>query len=957
MKSARFTALLACLWYLLLHGLVVAVAVPTSRGDGADAYLTNDSNRGPTVTHGTKAFLEIKQIPNSRLRIAYLRFDITGLAGSMNGATISLYGTSVPDDLPLAVYGLHENPVAGAGEFWDETQINYATASGLDASAALGTYAFSSDTTATALAATTGSGNGWNATVPNPALDDFLAADTNGVVTFIVVIDPAATAKNNALTFSSKEGSFAPVLTLPYASVPPTNDIDGDGLEDLWEDAHFGNANGVATNAELALQSGTDDADGDGFNNEMEETAQTDPNDPQAFPGGPAFFYVATDGDDANTGTIDAPFATIARAQQAAEPGTTVYFRGGAYHIDVGQVAEYSSIFARVFLMDKSGTETAPIRYWAYPGETSVIDMSAVNPTDYRIYTFYITADWLHFRGLVVTGVQVNILTHTQSICFDNEGSHNIYERLVMHDNQAIGMWIGNGSNNLVLNCDAFRNWDYTSEGGVGGNVDGFGCHASAGEGNVFRGCRAWFNSDDGFDLITATKPVVIEQCWAFYNGYDYNFVSRGDGNGFKAGGYGSTAAASLPNPIPRHVVRDSFAIKNKASGFYANHHPGGLTFEGNTGLRNGANFNMLCRLADNITDVPGYDHMLHNNLGYLGSNQLTNVDLAACVHDHNFFDLPVTVASDDFLSNDEALHTTARQASGELPVVPLMRLAPSSDLLDQGADIGLPYAGSAPDLGCFERDMIELGNHAFDKPAFAQSITRPAGMVWEFAGEAGVRQAGTQVAYVAGGGRISQRCDGYEPGEVYRVRVASACPAGSAVLAVEMDGSVVQSLSIASSSTADYDVYVVASATSHTLGFVGPADEVQLSAVEVSRVTATDDADADGFADAWEVLTFGSLAESPTSDFDGDGSSNSLELALGLDATSGAEFFHCSISQGGVLTWPGAAGSSFAVWRSTDLTTWQKIADVPGASPTTSYTDPAPPLDRAFYRVSLILP
>jgi len=55
-------------------------------------------------------------------------------------------------------------------------------------------------------------------------------------------------------------------------------DRDGDGLDDLWEDANFGDDDGTATDAELALQGGTDDDDGDGLDNIAEQAAGTDPN-------------------------------------------------------------------------------------------------------------------------------------------------------------------------------------------------------------------------------------------------------------------------------------------------------------------------------------------------------------------------------------------------------------------------------------------------------------------------------------------------------------------------------------------------------------------------------------------------------------------------------------------------------------------------------------------------------
>lgn len=98
--------------------------------------------------------------------------------------------------------------------------------------------------------------------------------------------------------------------------------------------------------------------------------------------------------------------------------------------------------------------------------------------------------------------------------CFRNEGgNNNLYENLAMHDGMAIGFYLTKGQNNLVLNCDAYNNYDDFSEGAKGGNVD-------------------------GFDLINASAQVVIDNCWSFYNGYQTaTFESAGDGNGFKVGG------------------------------------------------------------------------------------------------------------------------------------------------------------------------------------------------------------------------------------------------------------------------------------------------------------------------------------------------------------------------------------------------------------------------------------
>ena len=62
-----------------------------------------------------------------------------------------------------------------------------------------------------------------------------------------------------------------------------------------------------------------------------------------------------------------------------------------------------------------------------------------------------------------------------------------------------------------------------------------------------------------------------------------------------------------------------------------------------------------------------------------------------------------VTVNDDDFLSVSPAGVDGPRQPDGSLPELDYLRLVPGSDLIDAGVDVGLPYDGSAPDMGAFE--------------------------------------------------------------------------------------------------------------------------------------------------------------------------------------------------------------------------------------------------------------
>lgn len=417
-----------------------------------------------------------------------------------------------------------------------------------------------------------------------------------------------------------------------------------------------------------------------------------------------AVYYVAVDGNDSNPGTKSKPFATVQKAQSAVSPGDTVYIRGGTYHMTEAQIARKERNYACVTYIDKSGEPNKYINYWAYPKETPIFEYTAVKPANFRVAAFYVTGSWIHFKGFEVTGVQVTIKTHTQSEAFENHGSNNIYEMLSMHDSMAIGFYLLSGSNNLILNCDAYRNYDDFSETGRGGNSDGFGCHPAKGStGNIFRGCRAWFNSDDGYDVINSHESTTFDHCWSFYNGFDKNFKSAGDGNGFKGGGFGARPADQIPNPVPRTTVMFCLAVHNKANGFYSNHHIGGSNWYNNTAYENGVNFNMLNREKDNKTDVTGYGHKMRNNLGYKGNKETMNI--AATNNDlaNNYFDLNLVATDNDFVSLDEKLLTAPRQADGSLPDNGFMKLKPKSQFVDKGQDIGFPYKGKAPDLGCYE--------------------------------------------------------------------------------------------------------------------------------------------------------------------------------------------------------------------------------------------------------------
>ncbi|WP_437336352.1 right-handed parallel beta-helix repeat-containing protein [Sorangium sp. So ce394] len=395
--------------------------------------------------------------------------------------------------------------------------------------------------------------------------------------------------------------------------------------------------------------------------------------------------YVAPDGSDSNRGTKDEPFATLAKANSAAAAGDTIWVRGGTYTITTQLV------------LSRSGTsETSRTKIWAYPGEKPVLDASRYvtsNPA-VDVPVVLVTGSWMHLRGLEIGNAKVGRSgDHSYSLLRTKGSSDNIFELLDLHHGFGSGLFIdkGNGGN-LVLNCDSHDNYDQNGSQGDGQNGDGFGVHyQTTGPSTIIRGCRAWNNSDDGYDYISQEVPVITEGSFAMSNGRG----SEGNGNGFKVG--------SSKTGI-RHIVQNNVAWKNKAAGFYANHSSGGNTWLNNTAYKNGTQYNMLASPPDDSSQTiiltGALAHKMRNNIGFPNKNSnMGGVDTA-----FNTWDLSITEASAAFESTSDAGCTGPREADGRIPsACAFMKLTAESALIDEGTDVGLPFVGSAPDLGAYE--------------------------------------------------------------------------------------------------------------------------------------------------------------------------------------------------------------------------------------------------------------
>ena len=365
---------------------------------------------------------------------------------------------------------------------------------------------------------------------------------------------------------------------------------------------------------------------------------------------------MAPTGSDANAGTMAQPFATLQKGNDVAAPGDTVWLRGGTYK-PTKQVK-----------LSKSGqSDSSRIKYWAYQGELPVLDFSgcaSTNP-EVDVPAILLTGSWLHLKGFEVKNVPMSGAgSHSNSGVRSEGSSNNSYELLNIHHVDGPGLFISKGTGgNLILNCDSHDNYDKDGSQGDGQNGDGFGVHyQETGPTTIIRGCRAWWNSDDGYDLILQEVPVLIENSWAIANGYANSGTvkpSSGNGNGFKAG--------SSKTGI-RHTIQHCVAWKNTAAGFYANHSLGGNNWYNNTSYNNGAAYNMLASPPD---DTIGQHHVFRCSRSQDAKQRWPpnkNTNMGGVDTKSNSWDLGITPAGSDFVSTSDTGWMGPRQLDGSMP-------------------------------------------------------------------------------------------------------------------------------------------------------------------------------------------------------------------------------------------------------------------------------------------------
>ena len=369
-------------------------------------------------------------------------------------------------------------------------------------------------------------------------------------------------------------------------------------------------------------------------------------------------FYLKPTGNDSNDGlTIQTAWQSPSTAFTKLVAGDTLWVKGGTYVVNTTVKAS------------NPATKNSPVFVSAVRGEKPVFDCSSMRHAGSESSTYRgmdLREPYWHVRGIKIYKAGYNGIIIA--------GENITVEGMSVEECGMDGISMAAGAvNAYILNCDSYRNCNVQANGE---NGDGFA--AKEGRGTVFRGCRAWENADDGWDVYGGNQPILIDSCWSYGNGVNYwpDLITsyQGDGNGFKLGG-GGGVDGNAPN-----VVLNSFAFGNIGKGFDQNHNSWGITCINCTGYNNGGLGNFA------FQEVPTMGkHVMINNLSYAGTGQQI---AAGSTETTNSWNLGLSFTDDMFESLNVADYKVDRDDDYRLTnpqIQSLFKLKSNNPVIDKG--------------------------------------------------------------------------------------------------------------------------------------------------------------------------------------------------------------------------------------------------------------------------------
>ena len=421
--------------------------------------------------------------------------------------------------------------------------------------------------------------------------------------------------------------------------------------------------------------------------------------------------YVSAGGNSKAAGTKENP-TDIYTAVSYAKAGQTILLQDGTYNVSQVVSIPYSV----------SGNQDAVITMKAENAGKAVLNGAKLSASSDAVLS--VKGNYWKIQDIAVAyasdgtkGVHVS-------------GNHNVVEQCEMYRNGSTGLQISYSggepkcwwpSDNTILNCTSYSNCDSKQN-----DADGFAAKLSVGEGNVFDGCMAYNNADDGYDLYAKSTEkygpigaVTIQNSVAYSNGLlvaedGTTSYSAASANGFKLGGEGLTG---------KHVLKNCISWNNGGSGIMSNNGPDCQVYQcisvdnglfsrvGGTADRN--NYQLTPKNGDKFTGDTGY--VLENSISfytdaienygtmaadkftlknqdssviYKTTNYLCNdISTKLCVNTEN-----KAVEADWFTSVDYKTTTPARNEDGSINMNGLFEMTDKAP-----AGIGADFSGKTP--------------------------------------------------------------------------------------------------------------------------------------------------------------------------------------------------------------------------------------------------------------------
>jgi hypothetical protein len=200
-------------------------------------------------------------------------------------------------------------------------------------------------------------------------------------------------------------------------------------------------------------------------------------------------YYVATNGNDTNSGSISAPFATFGNLQLA--PGATIYVRGGTYN-------------QNMYIHD-SGTPTSPITISSYKNETPIIDGG---------YKTNLSTGWPTNQSSLIKVIGSNVIVSgftVQRSCFEGVDLDSISDQAInitSLSNVGAGITITGSydiASNCQVRCNSMENYGFTNTAWYRGLSANSGSYQA-----LLISNKVWNNWGEGMSTYSCSNTTMI---------------------------------------------------------------------------------------------------------------------------------------------------------------------------------------------------------------------------------------------------------------------------------------------------------------------------------------------------------------------------------------------------------------------------------------------------------------